>query len=113
MTRPHTHRNRGGPQRFRKDHLCLFALSETQGWGGIKYTKTDIYCSLIDERDMLLTEGKDTRECWTQALERVLWVKSPPSELGDLLPLAMEKLSDLKGVIVEVTAPLSFWCLIL
>ena len=91
-----------------KTTYASLLFQRLRGWGGIKYTKTDIYSSLIDERDVLLTEGKDTRRMLDAGAERVLWVKSPPSELGELLPLAMEKLSDLKGVIIEGNSAIEF-----
>jgi len=108
MTRPILIGIGGAHSGSGKTTYASLLFQRLRGWGGIKYTKTDIYCSLIDERDMLLTEGKDTRRMLDAGAERVLWVKSPPSELGDLLPLAMEKLSDLKGVIVEGNSAIEF-----
>jgi len=79
-----------------------------KGWGGVKYTKTEIYSSLVEERDILLTEGKDTRRMLDAGAERVLWIQSPPSVLEEVLPLAMRKLSDLKGIIVEGNSAIEF-----
>ncbi|HUO77928.1 MAG TPA: hypothetical protein VMU21_10170 [Thermodesulfovibrionales bacterium] len=108
MTRPILIGIGGAHSGSGKTTYASLLFQRLKGWGGIKYTKTDIYCSLVDERDMLMTEGKDTRRMLDAGAERVLWVKSPPSELGDLLPLAMEKLSDLKGVIVEGNSAIEF-----
>jgi len=108
MTRPILIGIGGAHSGSGKTTYASLLFQRLRGWGGIKYTKTDLYCSLIDERDVLMTEGKDTRKMLDAGAERVLWVKSPPSELGDLLPLAMEKLSDLKGVIVEGNSAIEF-----
>ena len=78
------------------------------GWGAIKYTKTGLYCSLVDDRETLMEEGKDTRRMSDSGAERVLWVQSPPSELGDVLPMAVERLSDLKGIVVEGNSAIEF-----
>lgn len=91
-----------------KTTCAALLFQRLKGWGGIKYTKTAIYSSLIDEREVLLTKGKDTRRMLDAGAERVLWIQSPPSELGELLPLALEKLSDLKGVIVEGNSAIEF-----
>ena len=91
-----------------KTTYASLLFQRLRGWGGIKYTRTAMYSSLIDERDVLLTEGKDTRRMLDAGAEQVLWIQSPPSELGELLPLAMDKLSDLKGVIVEGNSAIEF-----
>jgi molybdopterin-guanine dinucleotide biosynthesis protein len=108
MTRPILIGIGGAHSGSGKTTYASLLFQRLRGWGGIKYTKTELYCSLIDERDVLLTEGKDTRKMLDAGAERVLWVKSPPSELRDLLPLAMEKLSDLQGVIVEGNSAIEF-----
>lgn len=108
MTRPILIGIGGAHSGSGKTTYASLLFQRLRGWGGIKYTKTDIYCSLVDEREVLLTEGKDTRRMLDAGAERVLWVKSPPSELGELLPLAMEKLSDLKGIIVEGNSAIEF-----
>jgi hypothetical protein len=77
-------------------------------WGAIKYTKTSLYCSLVDDPSTLMEDGKDTRRMMDSGAERVLWVQSPPSALGDVLSLALEKLSDLGGIVVEGNSAIEF-----
>jgi molybdopterin-guanine dinucleotide biosynthesis protein len=108
MTRPILIGIGGAHSGSGKTTYASLLFQRLRGWGGIKYTKTDIYCSLIDEHDVLLTEGKDTRRMLDAGAERVLWVKSPPSDLGELLPLAVEKLLGLKGIIVEGNSAIEF-----
>jgi hypothetical protein len=77
-------------------------------WGAIKYTKTPLYCSIVDDPYTLMEDGKDTRRMMDAGAERVLWVLSPPSEIGDVLPVAVERLSDLKGIVVEGNSAIEF-----
>ncbi len=91
-----------------KTAYASLLLRRLKGWGAIKYTKTGLYASLIDNQEILATEDKDTKRMLDSGAERVLWVQSPPSELGDVLPLAVEKLSDLRGIIVEGNSAIEF-----
>jgi len=79
-----------------------------QGWGAIKYTKTALYSSVVDESGILLTDDKDTKRMLDSGAERVLWIQAPPSELGEVLPMAVERLSDLKGIVVEGNSAIEF-----
>lgn len=88
-------------------YACLL-LEKLGGWGAIKYTKTGMYASITDEPGVLMTADKDTRRMLDSGAERVLWVQSPPSELVDILPMAVERLSDLRGVIVEGNSAIEF-----
>ena len=83
-------------------------LGRLRGWGAVKYTKTALYSSLVEDLDTLMTEDKDTRRMLDAGAERVIWVKSPPSELGELLPQAVDKLSDLPGVVIEGNSAIEF-----
>jgi len=47
-------------------------LRKLKGWGAIKYTKTDLYCSLTDDRNVLATTDKDTMRMLEAGAERVL-----------------------------------------
>jgi molybdopterin-guanine dinucleotide biosynthesis protein len=91
-----------------KTTYASLLLQRLRGWGAIKYTKTSIYASITDDRDILSTENKDTRRMLDSGAERVIWVQSPPSELGEVLPLAVERLSDLKGIVVEGNSAIEF-----
>jgi len=91
-----------------KTTYASLLLRNLRGWGAIKYTKTALYCSIIDDYDILSREGKDTRRLMDSGAERVLWVRCPPSDMGKLLPLAVEKLSDLKGIVVEGNSAIEF-----
>lgn len=83
-------------------------LHRLKGWGAIKYTKTELYCSLVDDMEILLAKDKDTRRMLDAGAERVFWIQSPPSELREVLPLAVERLSDLKGIVVEGNSAIEF-----
>lgn len=70
-----------------------------RGWGAIKYTKTSLYSSIIDDHELL--KDKDTGRLIKAGAESVLWVRSPYRELHELLEIATQRLSHLKGVIIE------------
>lgn len=91
-----------------KTTYAALLLKRLKGWGAIKYTKTGLYCSLVDDRETLLTEDKDTRRFLDSGAERVLWVQSPPSDLREVLPVAVERLSDLGGIVVEGNSAIEF-----
>jgi LAO/AO transport system kinase len=83
-------------------------LRSLKGWGAIKYTKTALYSSIVEDSDLLSREGKDTRRLLDAGAERVIWVRCPATDIENVLPLAVEKLSDLKGIIVEGNSAIEF-----
>jgi len=78
------------------------------GWGAIKYTKTAIYTSIVDDREILTQDDKDTARLLNAGAEDVLWVQSPPEELKEVLPLAVSRLSHLRGIILEGNSAIEF-----
>lgn len=98
----------GGHSGAGKTSIASLILKRLKGWGAIKYTKTSLYCSITDDREILSEEGKDTKRLLDAGAERVLWVQSPSSELEELLPIATGRLSDLKGILVEGNSAIEF-----
>lgn len=84
-----------------KTSVASLILKHLKNWGAIKYTKTSLYSSIIDDITILSEEGKDTRRLLDAGAEKVLWVQSPDTELRELLLMAIEMLSHLKGIIIE------------
>jgi molybdopterin-guanine dinucleotide biosynthesis protein len=84
-----------------KTTYASLILKRLKGWGAIKYTKTSLYCSIIDDIKILSEEGKDTKRLLDSGAEKVLWVQSPYDNLTETLQMAVESLSYLKGIIVE------------
>jgi uridine kinase len=91
----------GGHSGVGKTSVASLILRSFTGWGAIKYTKTSLYASIIDDLEVLSEEGKDTRKFIDAGAAKVLWVKSPYSELGEVLPVAVGMLSHLEGIVVE------------
>ncbi|MBI4653533.1 MAG: hypothetical protein HY752_00805 [Nitrospirae bacterium] len=91
-----------------KTTLCSILLKELKGFGAIKFTKTSFYTSIIDDERILKQRGKDTAILLEAGAQRVIWVKSPEDSLVDALQIAIGKLSDLKGIIVEGNSPVDF-----
>jgi molybdopterin-guanine dinucleotide biosynthesis protein len=76
-------------------------LKRLKGWGAIKFTKTSLYCSIIDDLEILSEPGKDTKRLLDSGAEKVLWVQSPYDNLPETLQIAVESLLYLKGIVVE------------
>ncbi len=92
-----------------KEKLTLKTYTDTKNsWGAIKYTKTAIYASIIDDPETLTQESKDTARLINAGAEKVLWVQSPPEELKEVLPMAVDRLANLRGIIVEGNSAIEF-----
>jgi len=91
----------GGGRSAGKTTIACRILESFSGWGAIKYTRTSFYTSIIDDPAILRREGKDTRRFLDSGAEKVVWVQSPFSELGETLPLAVQMFSSLEGIVVE------------
>lgn len=84
-----------------KTAIASSILNALEGWGAVKYTKTHLYSSIIDDVEILSEKGKDTRRLLDSGAEKVLWVQAPFADLTDILPMAVEMLSYLRGIVVE------------
>lgn len=78
------------------------------GWGAIKYTKTAIYSSIVDDLSILRQENKDTERLLNAGAENVLWVQSPDEGLKEVMHLAVNRLSHLGGIIIEGNSAIEF-----
>jgi LAO/AO transport system kinase len=76
--------------------------------GAVKYTRTELYASLIEDEAVIKQEDKDTARLSTAGAEKVLWVKSPREELEEPLSLALSKLADLDGIVIEGNSAIEF-----
>ncbi len=84
-----------------KTSVATLILKKFPGWGAIKYTKTDLYASIVDDAIILSEQGKDTRKFLDAGAGKVLWVKAPYAELGEVLKVSLGMLSHLKGIVIE------------
>jgi len=91
-----------------KTTLCSILLRELKGFGAVKFTKTGMYTSIIDDLETLNQKGKDTAIMLEAGAEKVVWIKSPKEGLKDALDIALSKLYGLKGVLVEGNSPVDF-----
>ena len=85
--------------------LLLYSLKI---WGAVKYTKTAIHCSVTDNAGVLRRGDKDTARMLEAGATEVLWVQAPPEELEEVLPMVMERLSGLDGIIIEGNSAIEF-----
>lgn len=91
-----------------KTTLCSILLKNLEGFGAIKFTKTPLYTSVVDDHETILQGNKDTAIMSDAGAEKVVWVKSDSSDLGSALNIALGKMSGLKGVVVEGNSPADF-----
>lgn len=84
-----------------KTRIAELILRNFKGWGAIKYTKTELYSSIIEEKSIILEEGKDTRRLFDAGAEKVIWIKSPVEGLTESIEIAIQSLGNLKGIIIE------------
>jgi molybdopterin-guanine dinucleotide biosynthesis protein len=91
----------GGHSGAGKTTVACEILRRFAGWGAIKYTRTSLYSCIIDDPAVLSEAGKDTRKFLDAGAENVLWIKSPVSELHQVLPIAFAMFSHLQGIVIE------------
>ncbi|MBI5675999.1 MAG: hypothetical protein HZC48_09285 [Nitrospirae bacterium] len=91
-----------------KTTLCSILLNELKGFGAVKFTKTEMYTSIIDDLEILNQKGKDTAVMFEAGAEKVVWIKGTRDGLKDALDIAFSKLYGLKGVVVEGNSPVDF-----
>ena len=90
-----------------KTTLCSILFENLKGFGGIKFTKTSLYTSIVIDERILNEEGKDTAVFIRSGAEKVVWIQSPGNdELENALSIALSKMSGLKGVVIEGNSPL-------
>jgi hypothetical protein len=91
-----------------KTTLCSILLENLKGFGAVKFTKTPLYTSVIDDPDIIMQKDKDTAIMSRSGAEKVVWVKSSGSDLEHDLGLAMGMMDGLKGVVFEGNSPAKY-----
>jgi LAO/AO transport system kinase len=94
--------------KYLKTHPPIYPFTHSPKIGAIKYTKTAFYSSIIDDKTILSQEDKDTNRLLDAGAEEVLWVQSPANELNEVLPIAIDRLSHLDGIIIEGNSAIEF-----
>jgi molybdopterin-guanine dinucleotide biosynthesis protein len=91
-----------------KTTLCTIILREMIEFGAVKFTKTPLYTSLVDDINILSEKGKDTALFLESGASKVLWVQSPYHKLKNILDVAISRMKGLKGIVVEGNSPVDF-----
>jgi molybdopterin-guanine dinucleotide biosynthesis protein len=91
-----------------KTEFASLILQHFRGWGAIKYTRSALYSSVTDDPGIISMKGKDTQRLLDSGACKVLWVKSPAYALRDVLPVSVDMLSDLEGIVVEGNSAIEF-----
>lgn len=82
------------------NHL-ISNLKSKKRWGAIKYTNSEFYSSIVDAPEILNESGKDTQRFIEAGAEEVLWVQSPSSDMHEVMPIAIDRLYHLEGILIE------------
>jgi molybdopterin-guanine dinucleotide biosynthesis protein len=98
----------GAHSNIGKTTLCSILLKELKGFGAVKFTKTEMYTSIIDDPVIINQKDKDTAVMLEAGAEKVVWIRSPKEGLGGALDIALSKFDGLKGVVVEGNSPVDF-----
>jgi len=88
-----------------KTTLCALLLKTLKGFGAIKYTKTHLYTSVTDNKELITQNDKDTALMYSAGAEKVVWIRSPSDTLSGALDIALSKMYGLKGVVIEGNSP--------
>jgi molybdopterin-guanine dinucleotide biosynthesis protein len=91
-----------------KTSLASVILNSIAGFGAIKFTRTSLYLSVTDDPGEILQKSKDTAILSESGAEHVVWVQSPAENLKDALDVAVNKLSHLRGIVVEGNSPVDY-----
>ncbi|MGQ9570046.1 MAG: hypothetical protein ACUVUQ_04225 [Thermodesulfovibrionales bacterium] len=91
----------GAHSQVGKTKVACKLLERLDGWGAVKFTKTPFYSSIIDSPEVLKQKGKDTCRLLEAGAKDVVWVKSSQHEMKEILEIAVERLSELNGIIIE------------
>jgi molybdopterin-guanine dinucleotide biosynthesis protein len=91
----------GAHSKVGKTTIACQILKRLRGWGALKFTKTLFYSSIVDSPEILRQKNKDTCRLLNAGAKDVLWVQSPPEDLNEILRIAIDRLSHLKGIIIE------------
>jgi LAO/AO transport system kinase len=94
--------------KYFKTHPPIYPFTHSPKYGAIKYTKTAFYASITDDKKIISQKGKDTKRLLDAGAEEVLWVQSPAEELEEVLPIAIDRLSHLDGIIIEGNSAIEF-----
>ncbi len=76
--------------------------------GAIKYTRTALYASLIDDESLIGEKDKDTSRLSDAGAQKVIWIKSPRSELEELVTVALSRLSSMDVIVIEGNSAIEF-----
>lgn len=84
-----------------KTALACLLLERLRGWGAVKYSPSGLYSLVTDDPVELRQNGKDTARFLEAGAGAALLVLSTPADIGDVLGMALYRLSGMEGVIVE------------
>lgn len=91
-----------------KTALAEILLSNLPGFAAIKITMTDLYTSVSEDENDIMSPDTDTYRMRIHGAEKVIWVQSTEDRLRDAMEQALEKIRNHKGVLIEGNSMLDF-----
>lgn len=91
-----------------KTALAEILLSNLPGFAAIKITMTDLYTSVSEDENDIMSPDTDTYRMRIHGAEKVIWVQSTQDRLRDAMEQALEKIRNHKGVLIEGNSMLEF-----
>jgi len=98
----------GAQSKVGKTTLCTVLLDNLDNFGAIKFTKTSLYTSVIDDPETIAQKDTDTARMSGAGAEKVVWVQGSGNDLEDALNISLGKMNGLAGVVVEGNSPVDF-----
>jgi hypothetical protein len=89
-----------------KTALAVFLLSRYKGYAAIKVSASGFFTRVTDSPEVIEEEGKDTALMKTAGASHVVWVQCPSEDINETLPMAMNLVGDVPGVVIEGNSPL-------
>jgi molybdopterin-guanine dinucleotide biosynthesis protein len=94
--------------RFITSHQSVSPFGKQPRLGAIKYTRTPLYASLVEDESLIGLERKDTARLSGAGAEKVLWIQSPRTELEEIVTVALSRLADLDVIVIEGNSAIEF-----
>lgn len=91
-----------------KTALAEILLSNLPGFAAIKITMTDLYTSVSEDENDIMSPDTDTYRMRIHGAEKVIWVQSTGDRLRDAMEQALQKIRNHKGVLIEGNSMLEF-----
>jgi len=91
----------GGSSDSGKTSIVCKLLQGLPGWGALKCSPEALFTSIYDDHKTITEDGTDTGKYMNSGAQDAVLLKAPQEALSEALPMALQRLAHLPGVIVE------------